>query len=210
MEPDLLDEPVSVLAELPGEPRLADPGRTDDRDEPSPPFPGRRVEEVLDEAQLVVAADEWRFERLRPVASADLGDEAERSPRGDGCGLALERLFAGRLECDRARRGALGRLADKHGPGRCDRLEPGGRVDEVAGDHPLVRCPDRDSSLAGQHPGAGRDARPERLDCVDKLQAGPDRPLGVVLMGDRRTPDRHDRVADELLDRPPIAADDIP
>ena len=42
----------------------------------------------------------------------------------------------------------------------------------------------------------------------DELEAGPDRSLGVVLLGDRGPPDRHDGVADELLDDAPVAADD--
>ena len=50
---------------------------------------------------------------------------------------------------------------------------------------------------------------PRRAHRVDELEAGPDRPLGVVLVRGRRAPDRHDGVADELLDRPAVAADDV-
>ena len=49
-------------------------------------------------------------------------------------------------------------------------------------------------------PAPGLDAGPERLHGVDELEGRPDRPLGVVLVRDRRAPDGHDRVADELLD----------
>jgi len=42
----------------------------------------------------------------------------------------------------------------------------------------------------------------------DELEPGPDRPLGVVLLGDRCSPDGHDGVADELLDDTPITGDD--
>ena len=41
------------------------------------------VEEVLEQAQLLVTADEWRLERLAPVAPAALGDDAQRAPRRD-------------------------------------------------------------------------------------------------------------------------------
>ena len=58
-------------------------------------------------------------------------------------------------------------------------------------------------------PARACDRRPERPDGVDELEAGPHRPLGVVLVGDRRAPDRHDRVADELLDRPAVAGDHL-
>jgi hypothetical protein len=45
-------------------------------------------------------------------------------------------------------------------------------------------------------------------DRIDELERGANRPLGVVLTSDRRAPDGHDRVADELLDGAPVALDD--
>ena len=39
------------------------------------------VEQVLEQAQLLVAPDERRLERLAPVAPAALGDDAHRPPR---------------------------------------------------------------------------------------------------------------------------------
>ena len=44
----------------------------------------------------------------------------------------------------------------------------------------------------------------------DELDAGADGTLGVVLLRDRGAPDRHDGVADELLDDAPVAGDDGP
>ena len=44
----------------------------------------------------------------------------------------------------------------------------------------------------------------------DELESGSHRSFGVVLLRDRDAPDRHDRVADELLDDAAIAADDGP
>ena len=41
-----------------------------------------------------------------------------------------------------------------------------------------------------------------------KLERGSHGPLGVVLARDRRTPDGHHRVADELLQRAAVAFDD--
>ena len=80
---DRLDEAVDVLQELPGQAALADARRPDDRHEAGPPLAGRRVEEVLEQAQLLVAADEWRLEAFAPIAPADLGHDAERPPRRD-------------------------------------------------------------------------------------------------------------------------------
>ena len=57
-----LDDPVEVLVELPAEPRLADPGDPGDRDEVRLALVGAGVEELLDLAQLTVAADERRLE----------------------------------------------------------------------------------------------------------------------------------------------------
>ena len=118
------------------------------------------VEQVLEQAELVVAADERRLEasrmRLRPPA---LGDDPQRAPGGDRAGLALEHLLAGRLERDRLLGRALGRLADEDGAGRRDGLQPARGVDEVAGDHALVRGAERDRRLAGQDAGARLDRR---------------------------------------------------
>ena len=108
----------------------------------------------------------------------------------------------------------LRRLADEDGAGRGHRLEARGGVDEVAGDHPLAHGADRHGGLAGQDPGPQLErlvARlpPEVADGVDELEGGPHGPLGVVLLGDRRAPDGHDGVADELLDRAAVALDDL-
>jgi hypothetical protein len=90
-----------------------------------------------------------------------------------------------------------------------DGLQAAGGVHEIAGDHPLVRRPDRDGRFAGQDSGPGLDPGIERADRVDKLEGGPDASLGIVLVGGRGSPDRHDRVADELLDGPAIAGDQV-
>ena len=94
-------------------------------------------------------------------------------------------------------------------PGSGDGLEPRRRVDEVPRDHPLVRGAERHRGLAGQDAGACLEARAERLDGVDQLEGGADAALGVVLVGDRRAPDGHHGVADELLDRAAVALDDV-
>ena len=147
------------LSELPRKPRLADPGRADDRHDPQPLLALGGVEQVLEQSQLVLAADERRLERLRAIAPATLGHDTQGAPRGDRCLLALERLLAGRLERDRGARGAMRRLADEHGPGRGHALQPARGVDEVARDHALVRGADRHGRLAGQHAGARLDRR---------------------------------------------------
>jgi len=83
------------------------------------------------------------------------------------------------------------------------------RVDEVAGDYSLVRGRDRHRGLAGQDPGSCLDLGAEALDRIDELKPGPHSALRVVLVGGRRSPDGHDRVADELLDRSAVARNDL-
>ena len=185
------------------------PAGTDDRHEARPPLARGGVEQVLEQAHLVVAAHERRLQALGAAATADLRHDAQRTPRGDRGRLALEVLLAGRLERDAVRRGAHGRLTDQHGAGRGHRLEPGGGVDEVARDHPLVRGADGDGGLAGEHAGPGLDAGAQLAHRVDQLQRGPHRALRVVLARDRRAPDGHHRIADELLDGAAVPGDDV-
>ena len=97
---------------------------------------------------------------------------------------------------------------------RRHRLEPGRGVHEVARDHALALGPDGDRGLARQDadPDVEFDAGlpAERRDHVDEFEGGTDRSLGVVLVGDRGTPQRHDGIADELLDGTAVAIDDHP
>ena len=209
MPVDVVDEAVDVLLELPGEPALADPARPRHRDEARPPVASGRTEHVLEQAELLVPSDERRLGQVRPTLATALGDDPQRAPGGDGGALALERLVADRLERDRRRRRPMGRVADEHPAGQGDRLEARGGVDQVAGDHALVRRAERDRGLAGQDAGARLDPRPEAPDRVDQLEPGPDGPLRVVLLRGRGAPDGHHRVADELLDRPAVAPDDV-
>ena len=71
---DVAGEAVDVLEELPGEARLADAGDARDEHESGRVALGGGVEELLDEAKLVVAADEAapraRPERCEPATAA--------------------------------------------------------------------------------------------------------------------------------------------
>ncbi len=211
MPVDRLGQPVDVLLELPGQARLADAGRPDDRHDPDPRLARRRVEQVLEQAQLVVATDERRLERLGPAGPAPAGHDPQRSPGTEG-GPALHLDLTDRLERDRPRGRPVGRVADEHRASLGGRLETGRGVDEVAGDHRLAGIPDGNRRLAGQDPdpqGRWPVAARELRYGVNELEAGPDRLLGVVLAGDRCAPDRHDRVPDELLDGAAVPPDHL-
>ena len=211
MPVDGVDQAVDVDGELAGEAALADAGLAGDRDEARPAVPGGGVEAILQEAQLGLAPDEGRLEAGDPVGPPALGHDADGAPRRDRGVLALEDLGPGLLEEDRRARGAPGRLTDEHGPGGRDRLEAAGGVHEIAGHHPLVRGAHRDGRLPGEDAGPQVELQPgvvsDVADAPDQLQAGPDGPLGVVLLGDRRAPDGHDGITDELLDGPAVALD---
>ena len=209
MPEDGVDHAVDVFQELPGKPALADAGLPGDRHESNASVAGRGVEQVLEEPQLGVAADERGLEAVLATAATALGHDPNGSPCRNWCGLALEVLLVDRLERDRDAGCALGGLPDKHrARGGC-RLEPGRGVHEIAGHHPLADRAEGDRGLTGQDRAARLQARTQRVDGVDELERRPDRALGVVLVGDRRAPQGHHRVADELLDDPTVALDDL-
>ena len=99
------------------------PAMPSDRHEPRPPLAGRGVEQLLEQAQLVVAAHERGLEPGRPAVAAAPGHDPDGLPGGDRRGLALERLLAGRFVDDRRLGGRDRRLADEDRPRRRDRLE---------------------------------------------------------------------------------------
>ena len=78
------------------------------------PLAAGRVEQVLEQPQLVVAPDERRLERARSAAAAAPRHHGSARQAGTGAGLALERLLPGRLEGDRVAGGPIGRLAHQH------------------------------------------------------------------------------------------------
>ncbi len=210
-----LGQAVDVLEELPREPRLARAGHRQHRHEVSLGLARRGVEELLDHAQLAVAADERRLQAGRALRPADAADHAHRPPHRHGLELAFQLAHTGVLVDDRRIGRVLGRLTDEHRARLGHRLDPRGGVDQIAGHHPLGARADRDRGLAGEH----TDARAEplrahlgadRLDGGDQVERGPHGTLGVVLHRDRRAPHRHDGVADELLDGAAVTGDQRP
>jgi hypothetical protein len=209
MPVDGLDHPVGVLLELPRETALADAARSDDRHEAGSGIPAGRGDEVLEHAQLFVAAGEGRFWHVRPALPAPLGHDPQRPPGRHWAALALQVLLADGFEGDGRRRGPHGPFAHDHRTGRGRGLQPRGRVDEIAGDHPLVARAERDRGFSGHDPDPRVDPGTEGPHGRGELQSGTDRAFRVVLVGDRRAPHGHHRVADELLDRPPVPSDDV-
>ena len=167
------------------------------------------MEQVLQLAQLLVAADERRLEASpRPCPPRWA---TTRIARQAGTGALLPLSDWSPIGSNTIARSAARIVASPTStvPASATPWRRAGGVHEVAGDHALVLGADGDRRLAGQDAARGLDVGPERLDRVDELEAGAHRPLGVVLVRHRRAPHRHDRVADELLDRPAVALDDL-
>ncbi len=209
---DVLGQPVDVLLELPGEPGLADARDAGDRDDLRLPLLCRGVEELLHQTQLAVAADERRFQAEGLERASPPRGHPHRPEEREGLGLALElmqtRLLVGdcRLAC------SLRRLAHEHSSGPCNRLHARGRVDQIAGNHALLKTAGRDRRLTRQH------ARPctkvwsayllsQLGHRLHEVEGAPHRPLGVVLPCDGSAPHRHHGISDELLHRSAVALD---
>jgi hypothetical protein len=134
---DVADEPVDVPLELGREPRLADPGDADDRDEACLVLLARSVEEVLDQAHLSFAPDEGRLEAGGAALTPARRDHAGCAPERHRLGLALQLVIARVLVGDRSVARSSRPLADENGSpvAACTRCS----VDEVAGDIPRLR-----------------------------------------------------------------------
>ena len=203
-------ETVEVAAELRGQPRLPGTGATGDRHEEGAALVRRGVVRLLDDPKLAVASDERWLETGEALAP----DDPKRTPELHRLRLPLQLVTPRVRVSDHRCRGRTRGVADEHRAWIGDRLDPRRRVHHVSGDHPLVGRADGDGGLAGQHAGSGTkvgrsDLRPERLDRRDQVEPCPHGALGIILGRDRRAPDGHHRVADELLDHAPVPLDQL-
>jgi hypothetical protein len=197
-----------TIEELAQQARLADAGVAEDGDELRNPLPLHSGRERFEDRQLGTAADQRRREtRLRPAAR--LRRRAQRFPGRDVGPLSLrfERRYLP-VGDDPLRR-AVRPSTHEHLAGLGVLLQARRNVDGVAADHQLAACgrlPARDH-LAGVHSDPQPDIEPvtsahacgEDGEGVSGTQRSPDRTLRVVLVRERDSEHRHDRVADELL-----------
>jgi hypothetical protein len=187
------------------DPRLADAGRSDDRDQVGPELGHGALPDGFQEAQLAAAADERR-RRRRPFGRR--ADRRDREPRLDRVALALGLDGLELAVADHVSRRPVRLLADHQPACRRRGLQPRGGVHDVAQRerHARLRSgSDGDHGLARVDGRAHRDrvvgslaAQP--LDRVDDAESRADRALSVVAVRHRRAEDGHDGVADELLD----------
>ncbi len=208
-------EPVDVLLELPHQARLPETGAADHGQQLRLAALPARVEQILQHPQLAITPEERRLERGRTSRPSDPRDDPGRPPQGDRLGLALQLVRPRLLVDDRRVARATGGLAHVHRAGRCRRLDPRRRIDEVPGDHPL---PDRgqvDGRLPGQHAGTRRELWSAHLvaegrDRVHQFECRADGTLGVVLHRGGRAPHGHHGITDELLHHAAVACDHRP
>ena len=177
------------------------------------PAPGQgRAIETVETRQLVSATDDLR---AAPWARAALEPQDARD--GQWLGLALDEDRLGIAEEERIARESACRLADQHGSRR------GSRLDALRGVHRIAGHGVRED-ISGQQARddlTGVDADTDRDgDAVAPLERLVERPRGpldlerraygadaVILVRNRRAEDGHDRVADVLVDRPPVVLD---
>ena len=203
-----------MAAELPQEARLPDTRLAGDRHELDRGLGDGPGERLGEERELVLPSHEGGPRRLVDVDPESAAGR-QRAPDLDGLGLALDHDRLERLVVDPVAGGPEGHLPHNDAVHGRHRLEARRRVDDVARDDALAvpgTSAERDDGLAGVDPDADGEVEPGPLvvhlgDRADDPDRGADGSLGVVLVGDGCAEDRHDRVADELLDRAAEALD---
>ena len=201
---------AEATAELEEDSRLPDASFTHDSDDLAATLadPFQRLTEVR---QLSLAAHERR-QLGREIHATSPLPEARHLVSDDERLLALDRKGRQGPEGERPGRESTRRLADQDDAGLARLLEARRKVDGVALSrvvHPEVVADlahdDRAAVEADAHAEldallscqGGAVPRHGRLDG----QGGVDRPFRVILVGDRRTKQRHDAVTRELVDR---------
>jgi hypothetical protein len=104
------------------------------------------------------------------------------------------------------RAGGVGRLAEQHSLRRSGGLQPGGGVDRIPHHRelpPAIWAHGSEDDLSRVYADADAESAEERgllRRAALDLERRPNRPLGVVLVGDRRPEHRHQSIADYLVD----------
>ena len=199
---------VDEAPELVDQPALADSGLTEQGDQPHRAFPQGAGVAPLEPVQLGVTADE-RGDRPLIHVHAEPAARPDQPPYRHGLRLALDPDRC-QLVVRKQRMGRPpGALADQDAVHRCHPLQARGGIDDVA-DHPFGLP----AGLEDHERFAGGDADPYRQgkgglrrvqldDGLEQACRAADGPLGVVLVGQGCTEDRHDRIADELVEGAP-------
>ena len=188
--------------ELPREAALADAGLAVDREEMGPLVTEHAREGVVQELELVVAADEAGGER---VGEAVRLDERDEPPGEERLAEALQVERAAFVELHARERQPARERADQDLAGRSRLLQPSGHVDRLAGREGRVGFVRNHLARLDADPRL----QPEAVHGVQDRRGRPERALGVVLVR-LRDPERgHDGVAGELLDDAAVRGDTV-
>ena len=190
---------TDAVEEVGDEPRLADPGRAEEREEAARAV-GNGVLVVAPEAlALAVPSDERGLGVTRERRG--IADHLEQPVRLDRRGLALQvERFLG-LDADCVANEGVGLCADQDLSRTRRLLEPGGDVHGVTGHEGLALAADDDLARVDPDPCL-ETVRGDRIAHLRRRAHGAQR---IVLVRDRDPEDGHHRVADELLDGSPMS-----
>jgi hypothetical protein len=195
------------------EPRLADAGVGDDGDQMGPARSDDGFPRRPQGAEFRIAADNRGID---PSLVAIEAGGADDSVRLDRLRLALQRQRFDFLRLDGVPHQLVRDRADVDFVRRCRGFEPRGDVDRIPGRELLIRrrIVER-NHLSGVDAGACRERHAKALlergvqlvQRVAHAHGGTHRTQRVVLVRARQAEDRHDRVADVLLDLAAVARD---
>ncbi len=193
-------EPIEELLEQPG---LPDPGRRHDADQVRTSLVERATGHQLQLVEIGIAPDDPGSGR-----ALQAGRDADEQAGGDRSSLALRLDLDRWSELEPIDHGADRSLAHQDRPRLGGLLETSRGVDRIPGHEDGGVLVARGDDLATVDAEADRNAVHEvriRADAVSELQRRREGPRRVVIVGDRRAEDGHDRVADELLDVAAVA-----
>ena len=196
---------VERLGELGHEPRLPDARITDYGREPARVGLARAEELLAQSGELGFPADKGDG---GPLPATVRPGEPKEPVRRHTLRFALEGERLDELSLDLVTHEPVRERTEEDLHLACRLLQTSGHVDGVPGDEALARTGIARNDLARVHSDPSREAHsPAALELVvhpreggSHLRGCPDRAKRVVLAHDRETEDRHDRVADELLD----------
>ena len=172
------------------------------------------VKEVLHKSKLGVAADERRLGQPLTLTATRSCHHSHRPPQPKWLTLPLCHVLARVREQDRRRSHLPRHPIHEHAPRLRRRLHPRRRIHPIPDDDPLTRILQR-RHLTRHHSRPRPQSRRPHLhtkhaDRIHDLKRRPHCPLRIILPRHRRTPHRHHRIPDELLNQPPIPLDDRP
>ncbi len=191
------DQPLDQSDGLGDEARLTHARLADDRDQLATLFGTRSLPRRLDQRQFLLSPDEAGL-----VAALRRSPRREQPESRHRLRLALEHKRLDRFHLNGAANERERWFPDQRLPRLRRLLQPGGDVDCIPGRKALLGAGD---DLARGDPDAALDVElGQDLAHLDRRPAGAQ---GIIFVRDGHPEDRHDSVADELLDRATVALD---